>query len=50
MAKAMKNLRRAKGYVVSKTEKGECKNDDCRNSRRDKSAFCDPCSRKYKAS
>ena len=31
----------------SKTKRGECKNLDCNNYRRDKSAYCQKCSDKH---
>lgn len=32
---------------TSKTKRGECMNEDCKNPRRDGSAFCQECSDKY---
>lgn len=33
---------------TSKTKRGECKNDGCFNPRREKSAYCEQCSKKHK--
>lgn len=35
---------------TSKTKRGECKNDNCINLRREKSAYCQECSDEYKKS
>jgi len=32
----------------SKTELGQCKNEDCTNNRRHCSAYCEECSKKFK--
>lgn len=41
-------LKAIKAKYTSKTKEGLCKNDDCENDRREKSAFCQECSNKHK--
>lgn len=37
-----------KEEYISKSNQGECKNEGCKNKRRDKSAYCQECSDKFK--
>jgi len=51
MISVAKHILKGKEKILSKSQKGECRNDGCSNPARNgaiKSAYCQPCSDKHR--